>query len=128
MQKSLKKYLRVPQFLKPKEKIFIDFLTFYFLLYLLWIVQVSRELVSSRWKPPSFLVKTLTLKTAILEKGLMLEIKLGPLFQGVVCPKFSELEVKDPQVMIFYQFYTIPQMNGSQIFVLQKNLRTYTLW
>ena len=54
--------------------------------------------------------------------------KLGPLFQGLVCPKYSELEAKDPQVMILYQFYTIPQMNGPQIFVLQKNLRTYALW
>ena len=46
----------------------------------------------------------------------MLEIKLGPPFQGLVCPKYSELEAKDTQVMILYQFYTIPQMNGPQIF------------
>ena len=58
----------------------------------------------------------------------MLEIKLGPLFQGQVCPKYSELEAKDPQVMVLYQFYTIPQMNGSQIFVLQNKFRTYILW
>ena len=45
--------------------------------------------------------------------SLTLEIKLGPLFQGLVCPK---LEAKDPQVMIFYQFYTIPRMNGPQRF------------
>ena len=65
-------------------------------------------------------------KAAILEKGLTLEIKLGPLFQGLVYPKYSKLEAKDPQVMILYKFYTIPQMNGPQIF--KKKLRTYTLW
>ena len=59
-----------------------------------------------------------TEKVAILEKSLTLEIKLGPLFQGLVCPKYSDLEAKDPQVMILYQFYTIPQMNGPQIFDL----------
>ena len=37
------------------------------------------------------------------------------------------MEAKDPQVMILYQFYTIPQMNGPQIFVLQKKLGTYTM-
>ena len=31
-----------------------------------------------------------TEKAAILEKGLTLEIKLGPLFQGLVCPKYSD--------------------------------------
>ena len=61
-------------------------------------------------------------------KGLALEITLGPLFQGLVCPKYSLLEAKDLQVMIFYPFYTIPQMNGPQIIVLLINLRTYTLW
>ena len=39
-------------------------MTFYFLLYLLSIVQVSRELLSSQWKPPSFLVETVTLKSS----------------------------------------------------------------
>ena len=78
--------------------------------------QLGKKKILSHWK------------AAILEKGLALEIKLGPLFQGLVCPKCSELEANDPQVMILYQFYTIPQMNGPQIFVLQTNLRTYTLW
>ena len=34
----------------------------------------------------------------------------------LVCPKYSELGAKDPQVMILFQFYTIPQMNGPEIF------------
>ena len=37
-----------------------------------------------------------TEKQPFWEKGLTLEIKLGPLFQGLVCPKYSELEAKDP--------------------------------
>ena len=55
-------------------------------------------------------------------KGLTLEIKLGPLFRGLVCPKYSQFEVKDPQVMILHHFYTIPQMNGPHIFVFQKKI------
>ena len=39
-----------------------------------------------------------TEKQPFLEKGLALEIKLGPLFQGLVCPKYSELEAKGPPV------------------------------
>ena len=31
------------------------------------------------------------------KKVLTLEIKLGPLFQGLVCPKYSALEAKDPR-------------------------------
>ena len=123
MKKSLKKILRSPTVFKTKRKNIDRYITFYFLLYLLWIVQVSIELLPSQWKPPSTIVKT-----AILEKGFTLENKLGPLFLGLVCPKYSELEAKDPQVMILYQFYTIPEMNGPQIFVLQKILRTHTLW
>ena len=43
-----------------------------------------------------------TKKTAILEKGLTLEIKLGPFFfRAYTCLKYSE--AKDPQVMILYQ-------------------------
>ena len=43
-----------------------------------------------------------TKKTAILEKGLTLEIKLGPFFfRAYMCLKYSE--AKDPQVMILYQ-------------------------
>ena len=83
----------------------------------MWIVQAPVELFSSQWKPPSTQVKMPPRwKAAILGKGLTLEIDLtctcnvGPLFQGLVCPKYSKLEVKDPQVMILDQFCTIPQM------------------
>ena len=70
-----------------------------------------------------------TEKQPFWKKALRLKSNyIGPLFQGLVCRKYSELEAKDPQVMILYQFYTIPQMNGPKILVLQKNLRTYTLW
>ena len=51
-----------------------------------------------------------TEKQPFLKKGLTLEIKLGPLFQGRVCPKYSEFDANDPQVMILYKFYTIPQI------------------
>ena len=64
-------------------------------------------------------------EAAILEKGFTLEIKVGPLFQGLVCQKYSELEAK---VMTLDHFYTIHQMYGPQIFVFQKKLKTYTLW
>ena len=98
-------------------------ITFYFLLYLLWIVPGFQRVTLIPMKTTLFSRGIChTEKQPFLEKGLTLEIKLGPLFQGLVCPKYSELEAKDPQ------FYTIPQMNGPQIFVLQKNLRTYTSW
>ena len=60
--KIIKKILRSPTVFKTKRKNIDRYITFYFLLYLLWIVQVSRELLSSQWKPPSFLVETVTLK------------------------------------------------------------------
>ena len=65
-----------------------------------------------------------TEKQPFWKKCLTLEIKLGPLFQGLVCPKYSELEVKDPQVMILDHSYTIPKMNRPQIVVFQKQIRT----
>ena len=94
--KNHNKILRSPTVFKTKRKNIDKYITFYFLLYLLWIVQVSRKLLSSQWKPPSFLVETVILKKGLWEKGLWekgltLEIKLGPLFQGLVYPKYSEL-------------------------------------
>ena len=62
--KNHKKILRSPTVFKTKRKNIDRYITFYFLLYLLWIVQVSRELLSSQWKPPSFLVETVTLKSS----------------------------------------------------------------
>ena len=54
------------------------------------------------------------------KKALRFKSKLGlPLIQGLVCPKHSKLEVNDLQVILDH-FYTIPQMNGPQIFVFQK--------
>ena len=61
----------------------------------------------------------------------MLEIKLGPLFQGQVCPKYSELEAKDPAKLeakdIVPVLHNSSNEWASNLF-LQKNLRTYTLW
>ena len=62
--KNHKKVLRSPTVFKTKRKNINRFITFYFLLYLLWIVQVSRELLSSQWKPPCMIVKTPTLKSS----------------------------------------------------------------
>ena len=59
-------------------------ITFYFLLNLLWIVQVSIELCSSQWKPHRS-ENDRTDKQTFWKKalGYTLEIKLGPLFQGL---------------------------------------------
>ena len=59
-----------------------------------------------------------TEKQPFWKNGLTLEIKLGPLFQGLYYSiyKYAKLEVKDSQVIILDHFYTIPQMNGPQIF------------
>ena len=54
-------------------------------------------------------------KQPFWKKGLTLEIKRGPLFQGLVYPKYSKLEV-DYQVILMDHFYTIHQMYGPQIF------------
>ena len=62
-----------------------------------------------------------TEKQPFWKKALRFEIKLGPLFRAYSVSKI--LGSQGPQVMKFYQFYTIPQMNGPQIFVLQKNLK-----
>ena len=39
-----------------------------------------------------------TEKQPFWKKGLTLEIKLGPLFQGLVYPTYSKLEVNDPRL------------------------------
>ena len=62
--KNHNKILRSPTVFKTKRKNIDRYITFYFLLYLLWIVQVSSELLSSQWEPPSFLVETVTLKSS----------------------------------------------------------------
>ena len=91
------------------------------------IVQRPVELFSSQWKPPSTLLKTHTLKSIHFGKGPALGSKLGPLFRGLVYPKYSKLEVKDP---ILDHFHTIIQnvwasnlcFQDKQLFLV---LRTY---
>ena len=68
-----------------------------------------------------------TEKQPFWEKGLMLEIKLGPLLSGPSVSKILWVESQGPQVMILDHFYTIHQMYGPQIFVFQKIVMTYTL-
>ena len=60
-------------------------------------------------------------KAAILEKGLMLEIKLRPLFQGLVCPKYSEVEAKDPRLWYWTIFtQSIKCMGLKSLFKFRK--------
>ena len=109
-----------------KRKNIVRYITFDFLPNLLCIVQVSIELCSSQWKPPSSVAKTPTLKSSHYEKGLTLEIKLGPLFQGLVYPKYSKLKSK-LEVMILDHFIQSFKCIGLKSFFFQKNMRTYTL-
>ena len=91
--KIIKKYLEVLQFLKPKEKILINF---YFLLYLLWIVQVSRQLLSSQWKPPSFLVETVTLKSSHFGKRPYAWNQIRTTFSGPSVSKILRVGSQGP--------------------------------
>ena len=121
--KNHKKYLS-PTVFKTKRKNIDRYITFYFLLYLLWIVQVSRELISSQWKPPSFLVENFTLKSSILEKRPYAWNQIRTTFSGPSVSKILCVGSQRPQVMILDHFYTIHQMYGPQIFVFQNILRT----
>ena len=80
--KNYKQILRSTTVFKTKRKNIDRYKTFYFLLYLLWIVQVSRELLSSQWKPQSFLVKTLTLKSSHFGKRLYARNQIRTTFSG----------------------------------------------
>ena len=59
-----------------------------------------------------------TEKQPFLKKAFTLEIKLGPLFQGLVCPKYSELEAKDYLAIGYWTIFTQSiNMDGPQIFI-----------
>ena len=105
---------------KTKRKNIDQYITFHFLLNLLWIVQVSIELLSSQWKPPSTVVKTPTLKNSHFGKRPYAWNQIRTTFSGPSVSKILKVGSHGPQVMILDHFYTIRQMYGPQIFVFQK--------
>ena len=91
-----KKIIRSPTVFKTKGKNIDRYITFYFLLYLLWIVQVSRELLSSQWEPPSFLVETVTLKSSHFGKRPYAWNQIRTAFSGPSVSKILRVGSQGP--------------------------------
>ena len=88
--------LTSPTVFKTKRKNIDRYITFYFLLYLLSIVQVSRELLSSQWKPPSFLVETVTLKSSHFGKRPYAWNQIRTTFSGPSVSKILRVGSQGP--------------------------------
>ena len=69
-----------------------------------------------------------TEKQPFWKKALRYEIKLGPLFQGLVCPKYSELEAKDPPGHDIVPVLHNPSNECASILRFTEKFETYTLW
>ena len=126
--KIIKTYLELsPTVFKTKIKNIDRYIIFYFLLYLLWIVQVSRELLLSQWKPPSFPVKTLTLKSSHFGKRPYAWNQIRTTLSGPSVSKILWVGRQGPQVMILDHFWISVKCMGLK-FLFFRKLWGHTLY
>ena len=127
--KNHKKYLEVLQFLKPKDQILIDIQPFIFCSIYYEYSRFPESYSHPNENHPLLSWKTLTLKSSRFGKRPYAWNRVRTTFSGpIVCPKYSELEAKDPRLWYWTIYTQSIKCMGLKSLFFRNYFRTYTLW